>query len=140
MYTYEYYNVNVYVRGGKTYIFKLMKHSMMPVLLSNDLWWRIVWRHLFLMESAKDVARSMFVSIGSVYHFTECYLAAGDVRPFTKKNGPSIDLCEHEELLLVLLVLARPGIYLSELQEELYSCTMHWVMYQRYADHYIAMV
>lgn len=44
-----------------------------------------------------------------------------------KRNGPSRVLCEHEEFLLVHLVLTNPGIYLRELQEELYSITMQWV-------------
>ena len=79
------------------------------------------------MESAIDVSANLFVSPSSVYRYTERFLATGDVRPFIKKNGPAKDLCEYEELLLVNLALARPGIYLREMQEQLYSSTMHWV-------------
>ena len=50
-----------------------------------------------------------------------------DVRPFVKRNGPVGELCEHEKLLLLDLALAKSGIYLQELQQELYSRMLHWV-------------
>jgi len=93
---------------------------------SDDLWWRIVWKHLFLMMKAEDVAEIMSISVRSVYRYAERYLAT-DVKPFAKRNGPRTELCEYEDLFLVQLVLAKPGIYLRELQEHLYSKTMHWV-------------
>lgn len=94
---------------------------------SDDLRWRIIWKHVLLMEDAKDVANTMCVSVRSVYRYAERFLATGDVKPFARKNGPAQELCEHERLMLVQLALAKPGIYLRELQEELYSNTMRWV-------------
>jgi len=79
------------------------------------------------MMKAEDVAKIMSVSVRSVYRYAERYLATGDVKPFVKRNGPRTELCEFEELFLVQLALANPGIYLRELQEHLYSKTMHWV-------------
>ena len=78
---------------------------------------------------AEDVAELMCVSVSSVYRYSQCYQATGDVRPFAKRNGPVGELCEHEKTLLLDLSLAKPGIYLRELQQELYSRTilMHWV-------------
>ena len=86
---------------------------------SDDLWWHIVWKHLFLMMKAEDVAKIMSVSIRSVYRYAERFLATGDVKPFAKRNGPMTELCEFEEHFLVQLALAKPGIYLRELQEHL---------------------
>ena len=99
----------------------------MPKPYSNDLRWRIVWKHLFLRMNAGDVARVMCVSERSVYRYAQRFLLTGDVRLFHKSNGPSLKLCEYEQLFLVQLILTKPGIYLSELQEELYSRTMQWV-------------
>lgn len=99
----------------------------MPARYSDDLRWRIVWKHVIRMEKATDVAKSMCVSARTVYRYAERYLATGDVRPFCKRNGPQTELCEYEQLFLVQLALAKPGIYLRELQEELYSTTMHWI-------------
>ena len=76
---------------------------------------------------AEDVAELMCVSISTVYRYSQQYQATDDVRPFAKRNGPVGELCEHEKSLLLDLALAKPGIYLQELQEELYSRTLHWV-------------
>ena len=67
------------------------------------------------------------VSPRSVYRYAQRFLLTGDVKLFAKKNGPSRKLCDYEELFLAQLVLSKPGIYLKEIQEELYSKTMHWV-------------
>lgn len=99
----------------------------MPRAYSNDLRWRIVWKHLFLKMDAEYVARMMYVSPRSVYRYTERFLATGDVKLFAKKNGPARELSEYEQFFLAQLVLSKPGIYLREIQEELYSKTMHQV-------------
>ena len=99
----------------------------MPLPYSDDLRWRIVWMHSFNHMPAEDVAELMCVSVSSVYRYSQRYQATGDVRPFAKRNGPVGELCEHEKTLLLDLSLAKPGIYLRELQQELYSRTMHWV-------------
>ena len=73
---------------------------------------------------AEDVAELICVSVSSVYRY---FQTTGDVRPLFKRNGPVGELCEHEKLLLLDLELARSGIYLRELQQELYSRTLHWI-------------
>ena len=100
---------------------------IMPLPYSNDLRWCIVWMHTFQHMPAEDVAELMCVSVSSVYRYSQRYQATGDVRPFVKRNGPVGELCEHEKSLLLDLALAKPGIYLQELQQELYSRTLHWV-------------
>ena len=94
---------------------------------ANELQWRIVWKHLFLKIDAEDIARIMYVSPRSVYRYTAQFLVTVDVKPFIKRNGPTRELCDYEEYFLVHLVLSKPGIYLREIQEELYSSTMHWI-------------
>ena len=73
----------------------------MPLPYSDDLRWRIVWKHLFLKVDAEDVAKEMFVSARSVYRYAERFLSTGDVKLFAKKNGPFRVLCEHEEYIVV---------------------------------------
>ena len=82
---------------------------------------------MFHNTEAGEVASLMNISERSVYRYAERFLATGEVRPFLKKNGPSTILGEYEEYYLVCQVLANPGIYLRELQEQLYSATLHWV-------------
>ena len=95
----------------------------MPVSYSNDLRWRIVWLHVFLRVAADEVARVMHVYERTVYRYAERFRLTGEVRTSMKSNGPPSMLCEFEKLLLIQLILIRPGIYLRELQQELSDCT-----------------
>ena len=99
----------------------------MPVSYSNDLRWRIVWLNVFLEVTAQNVAKVMHVSERTVYRYAERFRVTGDVWPSVKRNSPAQLLCEFEELLLIQLILARPGIYLRELQQLLYHSTSRWV-------------
>ena len=64
------------------------------------------------------VAKVMNVSVRTA--------STGDVKVLAKKNGADKDLCEYEQQFLVHLALSKPGIYLREMQEELYSHTVRW--------------
>lgn len=62
-----------------------------------------------------------------MYRYAERYATTGEVRPFVRRNGPTRELNEFEEHFLANLVLAKPEIYLRELQEELCVTMLHWV-------------
>lgn len=47
------------------------------------------------------------------------FYRSGDVRPRVRKNGPQRLLGEFEQIVLLRLILANPGIYLYELKGEL---------------------
>ena len=47
------------------------------------------------------------------------FYRSGDVRPRARKNGPQHLLGEFEQIILLRLILANPGIYLYELKSEL---------------------
>ena len=47
------------------------------------------------------------------------FCRSGDVRPRARKNGPQRLLGEFEQIILLRLILANPGIYLYELKSEL---------------------
>ena len=99
----------------------------MPRSYPADLRWHVVWMHVYLGKEVKEIAEVMKVSERSVYRYSERYLITGDVRPFIRRNGPVRELSEFEQHYLVDLVLAKPGMYLRELQEELYLSMLHWV-------------
>ena len=92
---------------------------------SLDLRWRVVWLHLFLLMPAKEVARLLFISERTVYRYSERFRITGDVRLFRQRSryGPPRELSEFDELQLIQLILSRPGIYLRELQRELFYST-----------------
>ena len=95
----------------------------MPVSYSNDLRWRIVWLHVFLQIAADEVARVMHVCKRTVCRYAERFRLTGEVWMSMKSHGPPGMLCEFKKLLLIQLILIRPGIYLRELQQELSDCT-----------------
>ena len=83
--------------------------------------------HCFLEKDASEVAKVLGISECSVYRYSQLFRVTGDVRPLVRRNGPAKELSEFEVLFLVNLVLSKPGIYLRELQDELYRSLMHWV-------------
>ena len=62
-----------------------------------------------------------------MYRYAERFRLTGDVRLFPKKNGPAPALSEHEELYLLDQVLCSPGIYLHEVQQQLFGYTGTWI-------------
>ena len=55
------------------------------------------------------------------------YTRTGDVRSVQEKYGPDTKLSEQKELIVLQLFLDKPGIYLREVQQELYDATGTWV-------------
>ena len=51
----------------------------------------------------------------------------GDVRSVLEKYGPDTKLSKQEELIVLQLLLDKPGIFLMEIQQELYDATGTWV-------------
>ena len=79
--------------------------------------------HVFLKMSTQEVSRLMLVSTRTVQRYCHKFMATGDLEPQQHRNGPQRILTDFEELILVNLVLTRPGIYLYELQRELLMTT-----------------
>ena len=91
----------------------------MPNPYSLDLRWRIIWLYLAHQKSPSRIAALLHVSERTVRRYVALFYRSGDVRPRTRKNGPRRLLGEFEQLTLLRLILANPGIYLHELQDEL---------------------
>lgn len=56
-----------------------------------------------------------------MFRYMELFKQTGDVVPRSRHDGPHPILGEYEQLVLLRLILQRPGIYLAEIQECLYS-------------------
>lgn len=50
------------------------------------------------------------------------YERSGDVQPEPHKNGPQKLLGDHEQLLILRLIISNPGIYNHEMKDEVYTC------------------
>ena len=99
----------------------------MPKKYSVDLRWRIVWQHLLQGKSIETVARDMYVCTRSVERSVQLFKRTGDVSACEQKHGPSRKLNDFEEITLLQTLLDAPGIYLREVQEEMYDVFGTWV-------------
>ena len=95
----------------------------MPLPLSDDLRWRIVWLHHYKELDDKEIADLLDIHPSTIKRIVNQYNATGDVSPAIYQHGPKKMLGEPEELCIVESLLANPGIYLNELQQELFRST-----------------
>ena len=65
----------------------------------------------------------MLVPLKKLYFCTSGQEKLG---PDRKKLGPDTVLSDQEELIVLQLFLDKPGIYLREVQQELYDATGTW--------------
>ena len=91
----------------------------MPNPYSLDLRWRIIWLYLAHGLPPFQIATLLHVSERTVTRYVALFYESGDVRSRARNNGPQRLLGEFEQLILLRLILANPGIYLHEMQDEL---------------------
>lgn len=99
----------------------------MPAGYSVDLRWRAVWLHLIRNMSYAEVADVLFMSQRSVQRYVDLYQSTGDVEPQKHRHGPEQILSDFEQITVLQSMIDRPGICLSELQQQLSDATGTWV-------------
>ena len=100
----------------------------MPKSYSADLRWRIVWQVCLQGKRVEEMARDLYVSEKSMRLYVDMYVTTGEVKREQSRHGPHRTLNDFEELTLLQLVLAKPGLYLRKLQQELHEITGSWVV------------
>ena len=90
---------------------------------SYDLHWRIVWAYHRPINnlSQQEISTEFHMSERTVHRYLQLFNQTGDVQVRQRRNGPQKILGSFEQLILMRLILAHPGIYLHELQEKLYD-------------------
>ena len=66
-----------------------------------------------------DVSHYLCVSERTIRRYITLFEQTGDVQPRTQHHGPSKLLGDHEQLVLLRIILQNTGIYLSEIQQKL---------------------
>lgn len=94
----------------------------MPVALSVDLRWRIVWLYHYKQHRVEEIADLLVVSKKTVRRILKRYKDTGIVDP-TERHGPERTLDAFAEMTLMQSVLSKLNTYLDELQSDLYSST-----------------
>lgn len=92
---------------------------------STDLRWRMVWQAEALGLSNKQTAENLGVDPSTVSRIRQKFLISGSVdkKAYPKEKAHRL-LTSPAQLLVLHLVLEKPGILLSELQSELSSVLM----------------
>ena len=83
----------------------------MPQKYSEDFRWRIAFQHCLQGKSIRMVARDNYVGKSTVERPVNRYKRTEDVIPVQDKHGPSHKLSDQEELIVLQLLLDKPGIY-----------------------------
>lgn len=92
---------------------------------NEDLGWRIVWQREGLRLSLQDVADNLGIDPSTVSRVVSLFKDTGSVlkRPYPKDARPNKKLSESVQLIILNTVLKCPGIYLRELQREVFVVT-----------------
>lgn len=91
---------------------------------SPDLRWRMVYQAMVLNKASREIAKNLNVDQSTVSRTVKLFNEQGDV---TKKSYPANEgtrkLTQIDQLVILELVIDRPGIYLHELQQEIFEET-----------------
>ena len=90
----------------------------MPIPYSLDLWWRIICVALTWHASPQDIAQQLSVSEWTVRRYLKMLEGTDDVKPHSRRSGPLHLFGEYKQL--TLLRLTNHGIYLHEIQQQLF--------------------
>lgn len=93
----------------------------MPKPYTVDLRWRVVWLYHVNSMSTSEISKLLCVSMSTVYRYLNKFQHTGDVKPIDHHHGPSRLLGDLEQIVLLRIILSKPGIYLSEVQSQLHA-------------------
>lgn len=90
----------------------------------EDLRWRMVWQSLAQGYNYQTIARNLGVDASTVWRTVNTFNSTGTVntKQYPKSRSYS-KLSTPVELTIIHIVLSKPGIYLKEIQTDLYLCT-----------------
>ena len=92
---------------------------IMPKAYAVDLRWCVVWLYLAQNRSSSDISTLLLLSERSVRRYISLFYRTGDVEPTSQRHGPQKLLGDFGQLTLLHIILSNPGIYLSEIKDQL---------------------
>ena len=79
-----------------------------------DLRWRIIWQKLGMERSFRQVSASLNIAVGTAYNVFRRFEITGNVLPTKPDRTSTRILSEHEELLVIGIIMANPTLYLRK--------------------------
>ena len=87
---------------------------------AEDLRWRVVWQIEGLQYTQEQVARNLNIHQSTVSRITNLFRTTGNVCKKVKSADSAFRvLTNPAQVLILTLVVERPGVFLREIQEEL---------------------
>ena len=100
---------------------------------SEDLHWRMVYQVVGLKKSYRQVALALNVDVSTVQRTLRLFAQTGCIQK--RKYPPNVEntkLTEFAKVLLISLVIERPGIYLHEVKQLLQGLTYRSLPYVKF--------
>ena len=94
----------------------------MPKAYATDLRWRVVWLYMNHL-SFSEIATVLLVSERTMKRYISLFNRTGGIEANSQRHGPPKLLGDFGQLTLLQIILRNPGIYLSEMKEELQRLT-----------------
>lgn len=92
---------------------------------SGDLRWRVVWQADALQYTNKQIAQNLGVDKSTVSRILQLFHTTGSLCKKSKSSANAFrKLTSPAQMLILNLVIEKPGIYLKEIQEELLHTLM----------------
>ena len=86
---------------------------------SSDLRWRVVWQRIGMELTFCEIANNLSLSLGTVHNHFKRFQLTGEVTPMVCNRGSTRMLSEHDEPIIVGLLLDDPSMYLSEVCQKI---------------------
>ena len=80
----------------------------MPMLYSLDLRWRVIWMHIAHQTTRARTAQLLGLSECTVRKYLALFGYSGDIEAEPHRNGSQILLGDHEQLLILRLIISNP--------------------------------
>lgn len=92
---------------------------------SEDIRWRVVWQKIGMECTFRQISRNLSISIGTAYNHFQLFKDTGDVHALSCRTRRSTSrvVTNHEELIIVGLLLDDPSLYLREVNQKLKQST-----------------
>ena len=86
---------------------------------SSDLSWHVVWQRIGMELAFREIATNLCPSLGTVYNHFKRFQMTGEVAPTVSNRDSTRKLSQHDELIIVGLLLDDPSLYMSEVCQKI---------------------